>query len=50
MKVVITSKTSFNTIELSGVNNIAYASGTYTISANGTTYTYAEDSYIVSIL
>ena len=50
MRVLVMSKTSFNVIQHDAVSNIAYASGTYTITNNGTNYTYAAGDYIVNIM
>ena len=50
MRVLVISKTSFNVIQYDTVSNIAYSSGTYTITNNGTNYTYAASDYIVNIL
>ena len=50
MKMIVIKKGSFSVTELSGVSNIAYSTGTVTIShAGGTsTYTYAE--YILQFI
>lgn len=50
MVVIVISKTSFNTIQHNNVSNIAYSSGTVTITSGADTYSYSVDNYAISIL
>lgn len=50
MNVIVLHKQSFNTVTLTLVSSISYASDTYTIVANGVTYTYAKADYNICIL
>lgn len=50
MRVIIKSKTTFNTIEYDNVTSISYASNTYTIVHGGVTSTYSANDYLVSLL
>lgn len=49
MKVLIKAKTSFNTIELSGVTSIAFSGNIYTISHAGGTSSFNANDYLISI-
>lgn len=50
MKVLVISKNSFDVIQYNAVSNIAYSSGNYVITNNGTSYTYAGANYIINIM
>lgn len=50
MRIIVISKTSFNREDLENVSNIAYSSGTYTITADGTTHTYIAANYMLMII
>ena len=51
MKVVIVSKTSFNSVQYTGVTNIAYSGNIVTITlSGGQTAAYNLDDYSVGIL
>jgi hypothetical protein len=50
MRVLIKSKTSFNTIEYDNVSSISFASNTYTIVHGGVSTSYSADDYLVSLL
>ena len=52
MKVIAINKTTFTVIQIDNVTNIAYSSGTYTITygSPAQTLTYQEDDVRISIL
>lgn len=52
MIVIVKKKATFDTIQYNQVSNIAYDSGTkiYTITNNGTNYSYSSDDYFISVL
>lgn len=51
MTIVVISKGSFTTVQLSGVKNIAYASGVYSVTlSDNTVVQYSADDYRISIL
>ena len=51
MTIVVISKGSFTTVQLSGVKNIAYASGVYSVTlSDNTVVQYTADDYRISIL
>lgn len=50
MKLIIISKSTFNMIELASVSSIAFGSDTFTVTAAGTTHTYAYADYNVQLL
>ena len=51
MAVIVKSKTTFDCIQYDKVTNIAYDGTTkvYTITNNGTNYTYSADNYFISV-
>lgn len=51
MAVVVKNKHTFDCIQYNQVSNIAYNSGTkvYTITNNGTNYTYSSDDYLICV-
>lgn len=51
MAVIVKNKTTFDCIQYDKVSNIAYNSATkiYTITNNGTNYTYSADDYFISV-
>lgn len=51
MTIIVKNKTTFDTVQISNVTNIAYNTSTkiYTITAGSTT-TYSSDNYFISIL
>ena len=51
MQVIIKNKTTFDCVQLNQVSNIAYDSSTkiYTITNNGTNYTYSSDNYLICV-
>ena len=50
MNIVILARTSFNTIEYTGIKNIAFDGTTYTITkADDSTVTYAKADYLISM-
>lgn len=50
MKVLVISKNTFDTTTLTGVSNIAYSTGTYTITHSGGTASYSATNYHIVIL
>ena len=50
MKVLIIKIDSFGTIQLDNVSNIAFASGSFTVTASGVSQTFSTDSYKLQIL
>lgn len=51
MKVVIISKTTFDSVQFTGVTNIAYSSNIVTITlSGGQTAAYNLDDYSIGIL
>lgn len=50
MKIIIKSKTSFNTIEYDNVSSITYASKIFTVTHGGVTSTYSSDDYIIAMV
>lgn len=50
MNVLVMKKDSFNTVTLTLVSSISYASDTFTIVSDGNTYTYAKADYNICIL
>lgn len=50
MTVIVSSKSTFDSVQLNNVSNIAYLNGTVTITAGGNTYTYTTDNYTVSLI
>ena len=51
MQIVVKKKDTFDCIQYNQVSNIAYNSGTkeYTITNNGTNYTYSSDNYLICV-
>ena len=51
MNIIIKKKDSFDLIQLNGVSNIAYDSGSkiYTITHSGGTSTFSSDNYYLSV-
>ena len=51
MAVIVKNKTTFDCVQYDKVSNIAYDSSTkiYTITNNGTNYTYSSDNYFISV-
>lgn len=51
MNIIVITKNSFNTVQYSGVKNIAYASGIYSVTlADNTVIQYSADTYRITIL
>ena len=50
MKVIAIRLSSFAIAQYDNVSNIAYASGSVTITAGGNTYNYNLDDYKIQIL
>lgn len=50
MKVLVIKKGSFSVVQLENVSDIAYSSGTVTITHGGGTATYTYADYMLQIL
>lgn len=50
MKLLVIKKGGFSVTELTGVTNIAYSTGTVTISHGGGTSTYTYAEYILQFI
>lgn len=50
MKLLIIKKGSFNVTQLEGVTNIAYSSGSVTVTHTGGTSTYTYADYMLQII
>lgn len=50
MKIVLVNTTSFEMIQLSGVTNLAFASGNVTVTHSGGNDTYSTTTYKLQIL
>lgn len=50
MSIIIKNKSTFDTIQVDNVSNIAYDGTNYAITAGGSTTNYSAATYLINIL